>query len=164
MPFRQPIVQRGRQQKHLIQIAVAKSFAQEPILQDLPRLSTRKPDLSARNCKYSLPSGGIYLRQTPSEFEGGGRPSHGPKEVRAYLTQSRAGWIEGRSEPEQFLPAGDKVVVFVHARFRPKGNPSDWTEVRLADVYTFRGDVIVAMHAFANRRDALKYAGIDGVY
>lgn len=59
----------------------------------------------------------------PAEFEGGGRPYHGPKEVKAYLTQSRAGWIEGRSEPEQFLPAGDKVVVFVHARFRPKGKP-----------------------------------------
>lgn len=97
----------------------------------------------------------------PAEFPGGDQPYHGPNEVKGYLAQSRAGWIEGRSEPEQFLASGAKVAVFVHARFRSKGDADHWTDVRLADVYTFRGDVIVAMHAFADRRDALKYAGIE---
>ena len=97
----------------------------------------------------------------PAEFAGGGRPYHGPNEVKGYLTQSRAGWVEGRSEPEQFLTSGDKVVVYVHARFRPQGDANHWADVRLADVYTFRGDTIVAMRAFADRRDALKYAGLE---
>jgi hypothetical protein len=43
-------------------------------------------------------------------------------------------------------------VVFVHARVRPKDS-SEWQEVRLADVYTFRGNQAVQMRAFADRQD-----------
>jgi uncharacterized protein len=94
----------------------------------------------------------------PAEFPGGGT-YRGHDGVKAYLTQSRAGWAEGSSEPERFIPCGDKIVVFVHARVRPKGR-KEWTELRLADVYTFRKDKAVEMHAFADRRQALVYAGI----
>ena len=55
----------------------------------------------------------------PAEFPGGGT-YHGLAGVKRYLTQSRAGFEEGGSEPEQFIPAGNKIVVFVHARVRPK--------------------------------------------
>src|SRR5215472_4105860 len=95
----------------------------------------------------------------PAEFPGGHRPYRGPKDVMVYLTNSRAGWEQGRSDPERLIPAGDKVVVFVRARFRRRGS-TEWHEVRLADVYTFRELVIVAMHAFASRDDALNFAGI----
>jgi ketosteroid isomerase-like protein len=95
----------------------------------------------------------------PPEFPGGDRPYRGPKEVMEYLANSRAGWEQGRSDPERLIPAGDKVVVFVHARFRRRGR-AEWDDVRLADVYTFRGLVIVAMNAFASRDDALKFAGV----
>lgn len=95
----------------------------------------------------------------PAEFPGGDRPYRGPKDVMVYLANSRAGWEQGRSDPERLIPAGDKVVVFVHVRFRRRGS-TEWHEVRLADVYTFRELVIVAMHAFASRDDALKFAGI----
>ena len=94
----------------------------------------------------------------PAEFPGGDRTYRGPKDVMVYLANSRAGWEEGRSDPERLIPAGDRVVVFVRARFRPRGS-AEWHEVRLADVYTFRQLVIVAMHAFASRDDALKFAG-----
>jgi len=40
----------------------------------------------------------------------------------------------------------------------------EWHDVRLADVYTFRGLVIVAMHAFASRNDALKFAGVTAKF
>jgi hypothetical protein len=95
----------------------------------------------------------------PAEFPGGGI-YHGHDGVRRYLTQSRAGWAEGSSEPEAFLPAGDRIVVFVHARVRPKGSDA-WQDVRLADVYTIRDGKAVAMRAFAERAEALRWAGVE---
>ncbi len=94
----------------------------------------------------------------PDSFPGGGT-HHGTAEVQGYLTRSRAGWAEGRSEPERFIAAGDRIVVFVHARFRSKGS-AEWGEVRLADVYTFRDGRPVQMRAFADREEALRWAGV----
>lgn len=95
----------------------------------------------------------------PVEFPGGGKPYHGREEVKRYLTESRAGWAEGSSEPERVITTGHRIVVFVHARFRLRGN-SEWQEVRLADVYTVRDAKIVQMRAFADRQEALRRAGI----
>ena len=93
----------------------------------------------------------------PAEFPGGGT-YHGHQGVRAYLRQSRAGWAEGSSQPERFIAARDKIVVFVHARVRLKGS-SQWSEVRLADVYTFRDGKAIRMRAFSDREQALAWAG-----
>jgi ketosteroid isomerase-like protein len=94
----------------------------------------------------------------PAEFPGGGT-YRGQDGVAAYLTQSRAAWAEVNSEPERFIPADDRIVVFVHARVRPKDS-TGWQEVRLADVYTFRNGKAVSMRAFADRQEALRWAGI----
>jgi uncharacterized protein len=93
----------------------------------------------------------------PAEFPGGGA-YHGRDAVKRYLTQSRAAWAEVNSEPEQFIPAGDRIVVFVHARVRPKDS-NDWQDVKLADVYTVRSGKIVKMRAFADRQEALRWVG-----
>jgi uncharacterized protein len=93
----------------------------------------------------------------PAEFPGGGA-YHGREAVKGYLTQSRAPWAEGSSEPEQMIPAGDRIVVMVHARFRAKGSEA-WQDVKLADVYTVRNGKIVAMRAFADREEALRWVG-----
>jgi ketosteroid isomerase-like protein len=94
----------------------------------------------------------------PAEFPGGGT-YHGREGASRYLTQSRAAWDEVNSDPEQFIPAGDRIVVFVHARVRPKGS-NEFQEVRLADVYTVRKGRIVQMRAFAQRDRALQWAGV----
>jgi ketosteroid isomerase-like protein/GNAT superfamily N-acetyltransferase len=94
----------------------------------------------------------------PPEFPGGGT-YHGHAGVKAYLTQSREAWAELRSEPERFIPAGDRIVVFVHARVRAQDDPT-WLDVRLADVYTFQGGKVVSMHAFAVRRQAIEWTGL----
>lgn len=94
----------------------------------------------------------------PAEFPGGGT-YQGREEAKRYLAQSRAAWAEVISEPEQFIPAGSRLVVFVHARVRPK-NSNEWQEVRLADVYTFRNGKAIQMRAFADRREALRWAGV----
>jgi len=93
----------------------------------------------------------------PLEFPGGGA-YRGREAVKQYLTQSRAAWAEGSSQPEGFVIADNKIVVFVHARFRLT-NEDGWREVRLADVYTIRDNQIVAMRAFADREEALRWAG-----
>ena len=93
----------------------------------------------------------------PVEFPGGGT-YQGREGAKQYLSQSRDAWAEVISEPEQFIPAGNRIVVFVHARVRPK-NSSEWQEVRLADVYTFRNGRAIQMRAFADRQEALRWAG-----
>ena len=97
----------------------------------------------------------------PPEFPGGGT-YHGREAVKGYLKQSRERWAEGRSEPERFIIAGDHIVVFVHARYIPKGG-NEWHDVRLADVYTVRNGKIVQMNAFADRQKALQWAGAKAV-
>jgi ketosteroid isomerase-like protein len=91
------------------------------------------------------------------EFPGGGT-YHGREAVKQYLMQSRAGWAEGSSEPERFIAAGDRIVVSVHARFRPKDG-KEWQQMKLADVYSVRDGRIVEMNAFADRQQALFWAG-----
>jgi ketosteroid isomerase-like protein len=92
----------------------------------------------------------------PTEFPGGGT-YHGREAAKQYLTNSRSSVAEVISDPEQFIPAGDRIVVFVHARVRPQ-NSTQWQEVRLADVYLFRDLTPIQMKAFANRQSALDWA------
>ena len=94
----------------------------------------------------------------PKEFPGGGA-YRGRESAKQYLAQSRAAWAEVSSEAEQFIPAGDRIVVFVHARVRAKGS-SEWQDVRLADVYTFRDGKAIQMRAFADRNEALRWVGM----
>jgi ketosteroid isomerase-like protein len=89
----------------------------------------------------------------PAEFPRGGT-HHGRDGVKQYLTQSRAAWGEVNSEAERFIIVGKRIVVFVHARVRDK-----WPDVRLADVYTVRNGRVVEMQAFADRQEALGWAG-----
>jgi hypothetical protein len=94
----------------------------------------------------------------PVQFPGGG-VYHGRDGAKRYLTQSRAASAEVISEPEQFIVAANRIVVFVHARVRAKGS-SEWQDVRLADVYTVRDGKIVEMRAFADRQEALRWVGL----
>jgi uncharacterized protein len=94
----------------------------------------------------------------PAEYPGGGT-YHGHPAVKAHLSQSRGNWAEGSCEPERFIAAGDKIIVFVHVRVRLK-HDTEWHEGRLADVYTFRNGKAIQMRAFADRRQALEWAGV----
>lgn len=94
----------------------------------------------------------------PAEFPGGGT-YHGIEGAKHYLAQSRAGAAQVVSQPEQFIPAGNRIIVFVHARVLPK-NSTTWQDIRLADVYTFQNGRVTRMRAFANRDDALRWVGV----
>jgi ketosteroid isomerase-like protein len=95
----------------------------------------------------------------PPEFPGGGT-YHGRDGAKRYLAQSRAAWADVISEPERFITAGNRIVVFVHARVKPKGS-NEWQETNLADVYTVNEGKIVQMRAFADRQEALRWVGVE---
>ncbi len=95
----------------------------------------------------------------PNDFPGGGT-YHGVDAAKHYLSQSRDGAAEVISEPEQFIPIDNRIIVFVRARVLPKGS-SEWQQVILADVYTFQDGRVIQMHAFADRQEALRWAGAE---
>ncbi len=95
----------------------------------------------------------------PAEFPGGGT-YHGVDGARQYLTRSRASVAQVISTPEQFIQAGDRIVVFVHARVLPRES-NTWQDITLADVYTVQSGRATKMRAFANREEALRWVGID---
>jgi ketosteroid isomerase-like protein len=84
----------------------------------------------------------------------------GITEVQDHVTKGRATWAEGSCEPEKFLVNGHKVVVYLHVRVRLKDS-TDWVDGRFADGFVFRNGKITQYISFAERVDALKWAGID---
>jgi ketosteroid isomerase-like protein len=83
----------------------------------------------------------------------------GVAEVQAHITKGRGTWTEGTCEPERFLVNGDKVVVYLHARVRLKDS-TEWTSGRFADGFVFRNGKIIEYLSFAERAQALEWAGI----
>lgn len=75
-----------------------------------------------------------------------------------FVNGGRANWAEGACEPEKFVVAGDKVVVFLHVLVRLK-DQVEWIDGRMADVFTFREGKIIEMRSFADGQEALAWAG-----
>lgn len=85
----------------------------------------------------------------------------GIEEVREHVTKGRGTWAEGTCEPERFFVNGDKVVVYLHARVRLEDS-TDWVGGRFADGFVFQNGKIIQYLSFAERADALQWAGIEG--
>jgi len=84
----------------------------------------------------------------------------GIAEVQEHVRKGRGTWAEGSCDVEGFRENGDKVVVLLHARVRMK-NSTEWIGGRFADGFVFRNGRIVEYRSFAERVDALKWAGIE---
>lgn len=84
---------------------------------------------------------------------------HGLEAVKVHVAQGRSTWAEGSCEPERFIVAGDKVVVFLHVRVRLKDH-TEWVDGRFADVYTWLGGKAIQFRTFADERQALEWAGV----
>jgi uncharacterized cupin superfamily protein/ketosteroid isomerase-like protein len=82
--------------------------------------------------------------------------------VQEHVATGRGTWAEGTCRPERYLVHGDKVVVYLHALVRLK-EATDWIDARFADGFAFRDGRITEYRSFAERADALQWAGIaDG--
>lgn len=87
----------------------------------------------------------------------GGGTYKGRAAIEAHATQARGTWAEGACEPERFIVAGDKIIVFVYVHVRLKH------ERRIADVYTFRHGKVIHMRNFLERAQALEWAGAEAL-
>jgi ketosteroid isomerase-like protein len=92
----------------------------------------------------------------------GGGSYKGRATVEAHATQARGTWAEGACEPERFIVAGDKIIVFVYVHVRLK-HETEWREGRIADVYTFRHGKVIHMRNFLERAQALEWAGAEAL-
>jgi uncharacterized protein len=90
----------------------------------------------------------------------GGGTYRGHEGVLRNLAEWLEGWEEFRLEPEEFLEAGDQVVVFVRQSGRGKGSGVE-IEGRLAQVFRLREGKVVWVGTYTSREEALKVAGID---
>lgn len=99
------------------------------------------------------------VRVEPEGFPSAGT-YRGLAEVREHVRKGRGTWAEGSCDVEKFLVNGDKVVAFLHARVRLKG-ATTWIDGRFADGFAFRDGKIVRYLSFAERAEALAWAGIE---
>jgi hypothetical protein len=84
----------------------------------------------------------------------------GIEQVREHVRAGRGTWAEGSCEPEGCFVNGDKAVVYLHARVRVH-DATDWIDGRFADGFVFRDGKITEYRTFAERHEALAWAGID---
>jgi ketosteroid isomerase-like protein len=84
----------------------------------------------------------------------------GPDEVRRFFEDQRKAFEEVLFEPEQFFERGDRIVVFVLGRFRPRGS-SARVEVRIAHLWTMRDGKAARCKAFPVREEALEAVGLS---
>jgi hypothetical protein len=87
-------------------------------------------------------------------------PPRGHKDVGSYLRGWFESWHAYAPEPEEFIEAGDQVVVMIHLRARGKGSRFEIQE-RMADVFTFDDGKIVRLRFYVDRDVALQAAGIS---
>jgi ketosteroid isomerase-like protein len=95
----------------------------------------------------------------PVEYPLGGT-FHGRTELQAHLSEARDTWAEGTCEPERFIVAGDRIIVFLHVHVRLKRD-TEWIDGDIADVYTFRNGKPVQMRHFSEQEDALEWVGVE---
>jgi ketosteroid isomerase-like protein len=85
------------------------------------------------------------------------RGREGVDQLRAMLSET---WREWHFEPERFLDAGSKVVVF--ARITGRGGSSGApVELETTHVWTVKDGRAVSVHAYRDRAEALEAAGLS---
>ena len=68
-------------------------------------------------------------------------------------------WADWRIEPERFLDAGDRVVVFVRMRAKGAGSGAE-IEFERAQVWSFREGRATSMRVYKDRAEALEAVGL----
>ena len=83
----------------------------------------------------------------------------GPEQVRDFFEQDSEAWHERRLDTEQFIDAGDCVVVLLHEFRRGKGSGVEM-ETDTAMVYEVRDGRVVRIQGYMDRDEALEAAGL----
>ena len=89
-------------------------------------------------------------------------PIHGLEAVRAYIRRWEEPWDDYEVEAEEFLDAGDRVVMTLHVKGRGAGSGVE-VEARSHQVITLRDGRVIRMDEYLDRADALAAAGLQGL-
>ena len=84
---------------------------------------------------------------------------HGRDAVLAYIQRFEEPWDDYELEAEEFIDAGDRVVVTVHIKGRGKGSGVE-IDARSHQVHTLRDGKLVRMDEYLDRDEALEAAGL----
>jgi uncharacterized protein len=87
-------------------------------------------------------------------------PIRGRDAVLAYIKRWEEPWEGYEGEAEQFIDAGDLVIVTLHFKGRGKGSGTE-VDARFHQVHTLRDGKMVRMDEYTDREDALKAAGLS---
>ena len=89
-----------------------------------------------------------------------GGPYRGHDEVRRFLEEMREPFEEVVTKPEEWFDQGDRIVVFVRQRARPRGGDAV-VENRVRHLWTMRAGKAIRCETFPTREDALEAAGLS---
>ena len=91
-----------------------------------------------------------------------GRVAHGlPQAVRVFEEEDLEAWEERRLVAEEFIDAGDDVVVLLHEYRRGRGSGVE-LEIDTAVVVAVSGGRVVRIQGYVDRHAALEAAGLRG--
>jgi ketosteroid isomerase-like protein len=86
--------------------------------------------------------------------------ARGISQIRQNVEQAGEAWDEQHVEPEKFIDAGDRVVVFQREYQRGKSSGVELV-VETAEVFDLRGGRIARMQGFMDRATALEAVGLS---
>jgi ketosteroid isomerase-like protein len=90
-----------------------------------------------------------------------GQTAHGLSQIdRTFEAEDLEAWEERRLEAEEFIDAGDNVVVFLHEYRRGRGSGVE-LETKTAVVVAVSGGRVVRIQGYMDRDAALEAAGIS---
>jgi ketosteroid isomerase-like protein len=87
-------------------------------------------------------------------------PSYGLDAIRDNIEHWKGAWEELEVMTEEFIDAGDRVLVTVHHRGRGRGSGIE-VDSRFYLVYTVHNGKVARSDEYADRADALEAAGLS---
>jgi ketosteroid isomerase-like protein len=86
-------------------------------------------------------------------------PSHGLDAIRDNIEHWKSAWEELEVTAEEFIDAGDRVLVTVHHRGRGRESGIE-VDARFYEVYAVSDGKVVRVDEYAQRAEALEAAGL----
>jgi ketosteroid isomerase-like protein len=123
-----------------------------------------------RGAYQAFNEGGVeaFLERIAPEFQVRDRESspdretrHGKEGIKELFASYMEAFDALRLEPEEFIDAGDQIVVSLHQLVRGKGSGAQFVG-RIAHVWTVRGGIALRLRIFADKERALEALRAEG--
>ena len=86
--------------------------------------------------------------------------AQGQDAVRANVERWETDWEDYEATPEEYIDAGDQVLVTIHWSGRGRGSGLH-VDIRTYQLYTLRDGKLIRMDEFTERSEALEAAGLS---